>query len=107
MTDSNIAQLQLLQQNLQNVMVQKQQFQQELMELESALKELDNTEKSYQIVGKLMIAKDKEVLKKDLLDRQEVVNLRIKSFDQQEKQFKESLEEIQKKALEEMKKDNN
>ena len=99
MTDSNIAQLQLLQQNLQNVMVQKQQFQQELMELESALKELDNTEKSYQIVGKLMIAKDKEVLKKDLLDRQEVVNLRIKSFDQQEKQFKESLEE--------MKKDNN
>ena len=103
MKDSNIAQLQVLQQNLQNVMMQKQQFQQELVELESALKELDNTEKSYQIVGKLMIAKDKEVLKKDLVERQEVVQLRIKSFEQQENQLKESLEDVQKKALEEMK----
>lgn len=103
MTDSNIAQLQLLQQNLQNVMMQKQQFQQELVELDSALKELDSSEKSYQIVGKLMISKDKEALKKDLAERQEVVNLRIKSFEQQEKRLKESLEDIQKKALEEMK----
>jgi len=103
MSSDNIAQLQILQQNLQNIMMQKQQFQQELVELESALKELPKSSQSYQIVGKLMIAKSREDLEKDLQERKEVIDLRIKNFDTQEKQLKESLEETQKKALEELK----
>jgi len=108
MTTDNVTQLQLLQQNIQNVLVQKQQFQQELLEIESALKELPSSTQSYQIIGKLMIAKDKEALLKDLEERKEIIDLRIKNFDKQEKQLKESLEETQKKALEELKQaDNN
>ncbi len=64
-----INQLQLLQQNLQNLELQKQQFQNQLVEIDSALTELKSTEKAYKIVGKIMLAASREELSKDLSEK--------------------------------------
>ena len=104
MASPDLTQLQLHQQNLQNVLMQKQQFSQQLVELESALKELPTSTSTYKIVGKLMIAKSKEDLVKELEGKKETIGLRIKSIEAQEKKIKDSLEQAQKKVLEEMQK---
>ncbi len=102
MTSSKVAQLQLLQQNIQNVLTQKQQLQGQLVELDSALTELKTTDKAYKIVGKIMLAAHKDELIKDLNEKKEFVSLRIKSFSQQEEKLQKSFEEIQKEVVQEM-----
>ena len=66
-TEKKIQQLQLLEQNLSNIIMQKQTFQMHLMENENALKELEKTNKNaYKIIGTIMISSAKEDLKKEL-----------------------------------------
>jgi chaperonin cofactor prefoldin len=65
--EDHLMQLQIAQQNLQNILLQKQQFQMQLNEFTSALSELKTTEKAYHIVGNLMVASKKEDLEKDFL----------------------------------------
>ncbi len=97
-------QLRLTQQNLQNVMLQKQQIQGQLIELESALTELKTTEKAYKIVGKIMVASSKENLTKDLQEKKEVQEVRLKNFNRQEEKLQAVLEQLQTDAVEDMKK---
>lgn len=101
MSDTN--QLQILQQNIQHLSLQKQQVQKNLTEIESALKGLETTEKAYKIVGNIMVSSDKKSLQKDLQEKKEVMKLRVKNFDEQEKKLKEKVEEVQKKVLGELK----
>lgn len=103
-TEQKIQQLQLLEQSMQNFLVQKQQFQAQLMEIESALGELDKTDKAYKIVGNIMVASDKEELKKDLNSKKETVELRIKSLDKQESQMKEKATSMQQEVMKELEK---
>jgi len=98
-----IQQLQLLQQNLQNISVQKQQIQNQLLELDSALKELDSTEKAYKIVGKIMLATPKEELSKDLKEKKDVAGVRLKNFSKQEETLQKSIEDLQKEVMSELK----
>ncbi len=105
MSSTNMQQLQLTQQNLQNIMMQKQQIQSQLVEFESALTELKTTDKAYKIVGKIMIASSKDNLTKDLEEKKEVAEVRLKNFNGQEVKLKKNLEEFQKKVMEEMQKD--
>lgn len=102
---SKVNQLQLLQQNVQSLMVQKQQLQTQQIELESALKELKNTNQAYKIVGKVMIASSKDDLTKDLQEKKEVLDLRLKSIAIQEKKVQESMEKLQQEVVEEMQKE--
>jgi prefoldin beta subunit len=98
-----IQQLQLLQQNLQNVGMQKQQIQNQLLELDSALKELGSTEKAYKIVGKIMLAASKEELSKDLKEKKDVADVRLKNFTKQEETLQKNIEELQKEVMAELK----
>ncbi len=100
----DINQLQLLQQNLQNTILQKQQFQRQLTEVDSALKEIDTSENVYKIVSNLMISVKKPEIKQDLQQKRELFDLRLKNFEKQEKKLKENIEEMQKKVLENLKK---
>ena len=43
-TEEKIAQLQMIEQGMQNFLLQKQQFQAQIIEIESALKELEKSE---------------------------------------------------------------
>ena len=88
-TKESIQQLQLMEQSVQNLSVQKQQFQSQLIEVESALEEIDNSEESYKIVGTVMIKKDKESLKEELSHKKSAFELRIKTLEDQEKKVKD------------------
>ena len=68
-TQSKIQQLQLLQQNLTNLNLQKQQFNTQTVEIDSAILELEKTDTAYKIVGNIMVASKKEDLKKELLEK--------------------------------------
>jgi len=98
-----VEELQLVQQNLQHILDQKQSIESELTELNSALTELKNTDKAYKIVGKIMIATNKNSLIKDLDEQKNVAETRLKTFSTQEKKIKQQLEKVQKEAMEEMK----
>ena len=70
-----ISRLQTMEQNVQQYLMQRQQFTLQLTELNSALKELEKTEESFKIVGNIMIKMDKEDLKKDLEHKKEMMAL--------------------------------
>ncbi len=103
MSSTHAMQLQLLQQNLQQHLLQKGQIQQQLLEFESALKELPSSEQVYKIVGKLMLAKKKEELLSELEEKKKLMQLRLKTVEEQEEKIKESIKQAQEKLIEEMK----
>jgi len=105
MSSTKIAQLQLLQQNLQNIISQKQQMDSQLVELDSALAELKTTPQAYRIVGKLMIAVSKESLFSELQREKEVVEIRVKKFSQQQEKLKSQIDETQREVVSELKKE--
>ncbi|MBW2974329.1 prefoldin subunit beta [Candidatus Woesearchaeota archaeon] len=94
-TEQKISQLQLYEQSLQNILIQKQQFQSQSIETESALKELESTKEAYKIIGNIMVAAGKEDLKKDLESRKESAQIRIKALEKQEDQIREKAKKIQ------------
>ena len=103
MNKENIQQLQILEQSLHNVLVQKQQFQAQLIEIESALVELEKSNVSYKIIGNIMVASNKEDLKKDLEEKKEVFSARVKILEKQEQKFKEEAQKLQKELMKEIK----
>ena len=104
-TEQKIGQLQMFEQSLQNFLGQKQQFQVQLVEIESALSELDNTEKAYKIVGNIMVETDKNELKADLQSKKEMLELRIKTMEKQEAQVRERASKLQSEILNKIKKE--
>ncbi len=104
--EDRISQLQLLEQNLQNFVAQKQNFQAHLFEVENALKELDSSKgTAYKIVGAIMIASDNAKLKKDLEEKKDVLGMRIKSIQKQEDSMREKAERIQAEVMKGLKED--
>ena len=102
-TEEKIGKMQLLEQNMQNFLMQKQQFQSQLIELNSALEELGKSETSYKIVGNIMVLSNKDDLKKDIESKKEMAELRINSIEKQENELKEKAQKLQKEVLSEMK----
>ena len=99
-----IQQLQMLEQSLQSYLGQKQSFQVQQIEIDSALSELEKTDSAYEIMGNVMVKSDTKNLKEKLTKKKEVTELRVKSIEKQEEQLKEKISVIQKGVLEDMKK---
>ncbi len=104
MSETDINQLQLLQQNLQNILLQKQQLQKQLSEIDSALESMKDSTSTYKIVGNIMVASKKTDLQKDLQQKKETFYLRIKNFEKQEQTLKQKLGEFQQKVMQQIKK---
>ena len=102
-TEQKIAQLQLMEQNLQSFLIQRQQFQSQLIEVESALKEIESSKEAYKIVGNIMVNASKDQLKKDLEEKKNILELRIKTLEKQETQIKEKATKTQAEVLEKIK----
>ncbi|MCK4501265.1 prefoldin subunit [Candidatus Babeliales bacterium] len=67
MDQNKIQEMQILEQNLQNLLMQKQAFQMELSETVSALKEIEkSSEDVYKVIGQLMIKVSKDKIKEEL-----------------------------------------
>jgi len=94
-----INQIQIIQQNLQNSAVQRQQFQLQLSEIDSALVEIDKNPKTYKIIGNIMVAMNVDDLKKELQEKQQMLNIRISTIEKQESRLREKAEEYQKEVL--------
>ncbi|MCX6711842.1 MAG: prefoldin subunit [Candidatus Woesearchaeota archaeon] len=103
-TEQKIAELQLLEQNLQNFILQKQTFQAQFLEVDNALNELNNSKEAYKIIGPIMVHSTTEELKKDLNSKKEILNLRIKNIEKQEDKLKEKADSIQSEVLKQIKK---
>ena len=100
--EDKIQELQMIEQNLQNFLAQKQAFHSQLMETETALSEIQNSEKAYKIIGNIMVLSSKDGLQKELGSKKEIVELRIKTLERQETRLRDSASELQKEVLEEL-----
>ncbi|MGB9707785.1 MAG: prefoldin subunit [Candidatus Pacearchaeota archaeon] len=90
---TSLAQLQISEQALQNLLLQKQVFQFEFVETNNALEELKKTnqEEVFKIVGSLMIKANKSDLEKELERKKDIINLRLKAIEKQETELKNKL----------------
>ena len=104
-SEKKLGQLQMLEQSMQNFLMQKQQFQLQQVEIESALKELEKVNEAYKIVGNIMVLSKKDDLKEDLTSKKEVIGLRIKNMEKQENQLREKASKLQNEVLKGMSKD--
>ena len=91
--------IQMYEQSLQSLLSQKQNFSIQLSEFQSALSEIEKTDKAYKIVGNIMIADDKEKIKKEVSDKKEMYEIRIKSIEKQEDKIREKISEAQKEVM--------
>ncbi|MAG78916.1 prefoldin subunit beta [Candidatus Pacearchaeota archaeon] len=103
--DKKIQEMQMLEQNLQNLLLQKQAFQMELSETQAALKELEGSKDDvFKIVGQLMIKTDKSKAKKELFDKEKILDLRMKTIEKQENNLTKQLEVLREEFMKVMKK---
>ena len=95
-----------LQQNLQSVLVQKQQVDLERIEIDKALEELNKSAddvKVYKSAGTVMVSSNKADVVKNLTESKDLSNTKITVLNKQEERLKESLKEVQEKLDETMK----
>mgnify|MGYP001470072296 CR=1 FL=1 len=91
------------QQNLQAVLLQKQQVEAELAEVEKALTELRKTQTKdvvYKSAGPLLIKVGRDDMLKELDEKKELANTRAVVLAKQETRMKENVTEMQNKISE-------
>ena len=98
-SEEKIREIQILDQTLQNLILQKQAFQMELSEVQSAKKEIKNSNEIFKIVGQLMVKTDREEASKELDNKEKLISLRIKSIENQEKSLSNRIEDIRKELI--------
>ncbi|MGC1928996.1 MAG: prefoldin subunit beta [Candidatus Nitrosopolaris sp.] len=95
-----LSRLQQLQQNLQTIMMQKQQVEIEIVETDRALEELKKIgteDPVYKSAGPLLIKSKKEDLLKELGEKKELSNTRVMVLAKQETRVKDNLKEVENK----------
>ena len=102
-TTKKIQELQLLEQNIQNLMMQKQAFQMENNETMNALSELKESEEVYKIIGSILLKTQKIELSKDLERKKELLDLRIKNIEKQEEILRKKMLDLRNEIVQELK----
>ena len=95
-----VSRLQQLQQNLQAIMMQKQQVEIETVEVGRALDELNKISPEdavYKTAGPLLIRADKDSVSKELEEKKELSNTRLMVLTKQETRVKDNLKEVEAK----------
>jgi prefoldin beta subunit len=95
-----VARLQQLQQNLQAIMMQKQQVELEVVETDRALEEIRKTgieDVVYKSAGPLLIKSKKDDVIKELEEKKELSNTRVMVLTKQETRVKDNLKEVENK----------
>jgi prefoldin beta subunit len=98
-----VSRLQQLQQNLQAIMMQKQQLEVETVETDRALEELKKAgpdDAVYKNAGSVLIKSKKEEVTKELEEKKELANTRVMVLGKQEARVKENLKEVENKINE-------
>lgn len=95
-----------LQQNLQAIVLQKQQIDLESSEVDRALTELkkaSDTDAVYKSAGNILVRAKKDDLLKDLEERKELANTRSTVLSKQESRVRENIKDLQAKIEEALK----
>ena len=95
-----LSRLQQLQQNLQAIMMQKQQVELEVAETDRALEEIKKTgieDVVYKSAGPLLIKSKKDDVIKELEEKKELSNTRVMVLTKQETRVKDNLKEVENK----------
>ena len=96
-TQEELIQLQNLQRQLQIVSTQKQRFDIEVIQIDSALAELEKSEgKIYKAIGSLLIETKNPEMKKELNERRKDAIARAETLGKQEEKLKTKANELQK-----------
>ena len=93
-----LLQMQTFQQQYQNIAIQRETLAIQNMELDKALEELAKTadkEEVFKAVGPLLIRSTKAELLKEMGEKKETVDARLKSSEAQEKKIREKVAETQ------------
>jgi len=103
-TQEKIQELQNYEQTLQSVMMQKQAFTMELSETENALEEITKSKDDvYKLVGNIMIKTDKSTIEKELKQKNDLLQLRLKSIEKQETDISKEAEELREEVMKKIK----
>ncbi|MBI2445533.1 prefoldin subunit [Candidatus Micrarchaeota archaeon] len=90
-----------LQQQLQLLLAQRQQFEMQLKEIDAASSELDKSAGAvYRAVGGVMVLREKESVKSDLAKEKQELAGRVEFIDRQEKKMTERFTAARKKLEE-------
>lgn len=100
-TQRQIQELQMMEQNFQQLLRQKNAFSMESDETDFIVKEVEKTEGEIsRIIGNQVIIKTtKEAVIEDMKKKKELLDTRIKTIDEQEKQFSEKIESIREEVM--------
>jgi prefoldin beta subunit len=94
--------LSMLEQNAQQMAAQRQNFQTQLMEVESAIEEISNSKDTYKIIGNIMIKTEPAKLKEELEAKKALLNARVKAMEKQEDILREKSKKLQEEILSKM-----
>lgn len=96
--NKKLEEFEVLRQTYLALIYQKQKIEEELLEVENAIKELENMkddERVFIMIGNVLIRKDKKSVIEELKEKRDILNIRIKSLDKQEVQLRERLTNLQ------------
>jgi len=102
-SEEKIQQLQALEQNMQNFLMQRQQFQMQLVEVDSALDEIKNKDSVYRIIGNIMVSSNKEDIKNELEEKKKLLEIRVSNLEKQEQRLKEKADKLREGILHSLK----
>lgn len=103
-TKNSIEDLQIMEQATQNLTIQKQLFQIELAETDSALESLKEAKGDvFKVVGNLMFKSEKSALQKDLERKKQLLELRVKSIEKQEDEMNKKFTKVREEVLKDVK----
>lgn len=95
-----VSRFQQLQQNLQAILMQKQQVELESVEIDRALEDLSKAgpeDTVYKSAGPLLIRAKKEDISKELEEKKELAKTRLMVLSKQEARVKDNLKEVENK----------
>ncbi len=92
-----------MEQNMQSFLMQRQQFQMQLIEVDSALEEIKGRNKVYKIVGNMMVLTASEGISKELGEKKKMLELRISNLEKQEQRLKDKSKSLREEILHSMK----
>jgi len=96
-----LMQAQAYQQQIQNIVTQKETLKLQEMEIKKALEELEKTQEKnvYKNSGPILVKTTKEEVTKNLKDKQELIEARIKTLEKNEQKVKEKIDELREKLM--------
>ncbi len=93
-----LAQYQNYQQQLQLLLYQKDTLSLQLIEINNALEELEKSNGTvYKAIGPVLVEKSKDELLKELKEKKDDIELKIKTYEKQIEKMKEKLKEKEEK----------